>query len=287
MNRISYLLLALLLFLLPEFVHAADGIAVPMQLNFQEPATPVMERLAGLSHYLHILITVICVFVLVLLIYIVFRFNVKSNPVPSKTTHNTLLEIAWTTVPILILVAIAIPSLKLHYYMDRSEKADMTLKVIGRQWYWEYEYPDHGVTFESRLIPDKDIKPELGQHRLLSVDNPVVVPVNAVVRVLVTGGDVLHSWAMPSFGIKTDAIPGRLNETWFQATRVGNFYGQCSELCGVDHGFMPIHIRVVSLEEFAGWVTGQGGKMPAAANDNMPSAPAPQASATVKEKPHT
>ena len=266
-RTLSFLALALTA---PSLAHAADGFAVPYQLNFQEAATPVMERLTSLHHFLLIIITLATLLVLGLMIWVVIRFNAKANPVPSRTTHNTLLEILWTGIPILVLVAIAIPSLKLHYYMDRSEKADMTLKAIGRQWYWEYEYPDNGITFESRLIRDKDIKPELGQHRLLSVDNPIVVPVNATVRVLVTGGDVIHSWAMPAFGVKTDAVPGRLNESWFKATRTGNFYGQCSELCGVDHGFMPIHVRVVEQAEFAEWVASQKGHMPAAATAPKP-----------------
>lgn len=231
------------------------GMALPWQLNFQPAATPVMERLENLHHFLLIVITVITLFVLALLAVIIVKFNRRANPNPSKNAHNTLLEIVWTTIPVLILVVIAIPSLKLTYFMDRTEQADMTLKVIGRQWYWEYEYPDQKISFESRIVPEEELKP--GQPRLLAVDRPLYIPVDTTVRVLVTGGDVIHSWAMPAFGVKTDAVPGRLNETWFKAEKTGVFYGQCSELCGVDHGFMPIELHVVTKEEFNAWVKSQ------------------------------
>ena len=232
---------------------AYEGIAKPWQLNFQEAATPVMEQLENMHDLLLVMCFAISIFVLVMLVYISMRFSRKKNPVPSKNTHNTRLEIIWTTIPILILVAIAIPSLRLHYFMERSVDTEMTLKVVGYQWYWHYEYPDAGgVNFDSYIIKDKDLKPS--EHRLLAVDNRLVVPVDTKIKVLVTGADVIHAFAIPAFGIKRDAIPGRLNETWFKATKIGTFYGQCSELCGVGHGFMPIVVDVVSKEDFAKWI---------------------------------
>ena len=194
------------------------------------------------------MITVITLFVLALLIIVVVKFNAKANPVPSRTTHNTLIEVAWTLIPVLILVGIAVPSFRLLFLQLDIPKADLTIKATGKQWYWSYAYPDNGkFEFDSLLAQDK-------QPRLLGVDNEMVVPVNKVVRVQTTGADVIHSFAVPAFGIKIDAIPGRLNETWFKATKTGMFYGQCSELCGKDHAFMPIAVRVVSDQEFATWV---------------------------------
>lgn len=229
------------------------GMAKPWQMNFQPPATPVMEKLEGLHHYLLILISVIVAFVMGLLAYVCVRFSKKNNPTPSKNTHNTLIEILWTVVPVMILVGIAIPSLRLHYYMDRAVDPEMTLKITGYQWYWGYEYPDYdGLAYEAYIKKDEELKP--GEPRLLSTDKPVVIPVDTTVRVLLTAADVIHSWAMPAFGVKTDAVPGRLNETWFKATRPGIYYGQCSELCGVNHGFMPIEIHVVEKDVFQQWV---------------------------------
>jgi cytochrome c oxidase subunit 2 len=226
--------------------------AKPWQLSYQDAATPVAERVHSFHDILLVLITAISVFVLALLIYVMVRFNAKANPTPSRTTHNTLIEVLWTVVPIMILVGIAVPSFKLLYFEDRIAKPDMTLKVTGHQWYWSYAYPDQGnIAFDSLMVPDDQIKP--GQFRLLETDNRIVVPVDANVRVLVTADDVLHSWAVPAFGVKLDAVPGRLNETWFRATRTGTYYGQCSELCGVNHGFMPIAVEVVSKEAFANW----------------------------------
>lgn len=235
----------------------AVGIAKPWQLGFQDAASPVMERLSNLHNGLLLYTIVgICIFVIALTFYIAIRFNRRANPVASKTTHNMLLEIVWTIIPVLILVAIFIPSIRAHYFMERSPEADLTLKVTGRQWYWSYEYPDFGnFGYDSYMVKDEDLKP--GQHRLLEVDNRVVVPVNAVVRVQMTGADVIHAWAVPALGVKRDAVPGRLNETWFQATKEGVFYGQCSELCGVGHGFMPIAVEVVSREAFDTWVRGK------------------------------
>ena len=220
----------------------------PWEWTLQESATPVMDKITSFHTLLVWIITIITLFVLALLIMVVVKFNAKANPVPSKTTHNTLIEVAWTLIPVLILVAIAVPSFRLLFQQLDIPKADLTVKVTGKQWYWSYAYPDNGkFEFDSLMAQDK--KP-----RLLGVDNEMVVPVNKVIRIQTTGADVIHAFAVPSFGIKIDSIPGRLNETWFKATKTGWFYGQCSELCGKDHAFMPIAVRVVSDQEFAAWV---------------------------------
>ena len=224
------------------------GQPAPWEFRLQESASPVMDSIASFHDYLSVLITVITLFVMVLLAIVVVKFNAKANPVPSKTTHNTLIEVAWTLIPVLILVSVAVPSFRLLFEELDIPKADLTVKATGKQWYWSYAYPDNGkFEFDSLLATDK-------MPRLLGVDNELVVPVNKVVRVQVTGADVIHSFAVPAFGIKIDAIPGRLNETWFKATKTGMFYGQCSELCGKDHAFMPISVRVVTDQEFAAWV---------------------------------
>jgi cytochrome c oxidase subunit 2 len=218
------------------------------EYTLQEAATPVMESISWFHNMLLWIITVITLFVLALLVIVVVKFNAKANPVPSRTTHNTLIEVAWTLIPVLILVGIAVPSFRLLFEQLDVPKADLTVKATGKQWYWSYAYPDNGkFEFDSLMAQDK--KP-----RLLGVDNEMVVPVNKVVRVQTTGADVIHSFAVPAFGIKIDAVPGRLNETWFKATKLGMFYGQCSELCGKDHAFMPIAVRVVNDQEFAAWV---------------------------------
>lgn len=236
----------------------ADGIPQPGQITFQPAASPVMEQIDSLHTFMLWIITAMTLLVMGLIGFICYRFSEKRNPVPSKTTHNTMLEVVWTGIPVLILFVIAIPSLKLLYFSDRIEEAEFTLKVVGHQWYWSYEYPDHGnFGFDSNMVEDKDLKP--GQHRLLEVDKEVVVPVDANIRVLITAADVMHSWAVPALALKKDAVPGRLNETWFKVTRPGVYYGQCSELCGVRHAFMPIVIRAVSREEFNEWVTASGG----------------------------
>lgn len=230
-----------------------SGQPSPWQLNYQDAATPLMHSTAKLHDVLLVVIFAISILVLVLLLYVIWRFRAAKNPKPSKITHNTVLEVIWTTIPIIVLVLIAFPSLKLIYFQDRVPEAEMTIKAIGRQWYWSYEYPDHGnFTFDAYLIQDSDLKP--GQPRLLSTDNHVVVPVDTTVRVLVTASDVLHAWAVPAFGVKKDATPGRVNETWFRVEREGMFYGQCSELCGANHGFMPISVEVVSKAAFLAWV---------------------------------
>jgi cytochrome c oxidase subunit 2 len=224
------------------------GQPAPWEYTLQESATPVMDYIIWFHNWLLGTITVITLFVLVLLILVVVKFNARSNPVPSRTTHNTLIEVAWTLFPVLILVAIAVPSFRLLFLELDVPKADLTIKATGKQWYWSYAYPDNGK-FEFDSLMSQDKKP-----RLLGVDNEMVVPVNKVIRVQTIGADVIHAFAVPAFGIKIDAIPGRLNETWFKATKTGMFYGQCSELCGKDHAFMPIAVRVVSDQEFASWV---------------------------------
>ncbi len=226
------------------------------QLGWQAPASPVSERIYALHDELLVIITLITVFVLGLLLYVMVRFNAKNHPVPSKATHNTLIEVIWTVAPVLILVAIAIPSFKLLYYMDKNPHATMTLKVTGHQWYWSYEYPDQGgIAFNSNMLDDDTVKKE-GKPRLLSVDNPVVVPVGTVIRVLVTGTDVIHSWFVPSIGVQEYAIEGRVNEAWMQLDKPGTYYGQCNQICGINHPFMPIEIHAVSADDFAKWVEG-------------------------------
>ena len=224
----------------------------PWQLGFQEAATQNMSMITDFNNFLLYLMTAITVFVLGLMVYVMLRFNAKANPDPSKTTHNTLVEIVWTVVPILILVIIAIPSFRLLYFQRDIPEADMTVKAVGYQWYWGYEYPDHGdFAFDSLMLSDEE---RGDQPRLLATDTAMVVPVDTTVCVVVTAADVLHAFAMPAFGLKIDAVPGRLNETWFRAEKTGTFYGQCSELCGIRHAFMPIRIEVVSKQEFAAWV---------------------------------
>jgi cytochrome c oxidase subunit 2 len=197
-------------------------------------------------------IIAISVFVLFLMIYVCIRFRASKNPNPSKTTHNVAVEVLWTLIPCLILIVMAVPSFKILYKQDTIPKADVTVKAVGYQWYWGYEYPDENIIFESYMIKEDELKDN--QPRLLTVDNEVVVPVNKVVKVLITANDVLHAWALPSFGVKRDAVPGRINETWFKAEKVGTYYGQCSELCGIQHAFMPITVRVVTDEEYAIWL---------------------------------
>ncbi len=223
------------------------------QLGFQPAATSLMKDLAWLHDYILLpVIIAISVFVLFLLIYIVIKFRESKNPQPSKTTHNTLLEVVWTVIPCLILVVIAVPSFKLLYKQEVIPKADVTIKAIGYQWYWGYEYPDEKIAFESVMIESKNLKP--GQLRLLSTDTKIVIPVNKVVKVLITSNDVNHAWTVPAFGVKKDAIPGKVNQIWFNVEKEGVYYGQCSELCGIKHAFMPIEVHVVSDEKYAAWL---------------------------------
>jgi cytochrome c oxidase subunit 2 len=231
---------------------ALEGQPAPWQLGFQPAASPVMDQIHAFHTYVTIIITVIALFVLGLLVYVMARFNERRNPHPTRTTHNTPLEIAWTVVPVLILVAIAIPSFRLLFAQYDFPKPDLTITATGNQWYWTYEYPDQGITFDSIMVPEADLK--AGQPRLLTVDREVVVPVNKNIVVGLKSNDVIHDWAVPSFGVKLDAVPGRLQTTWFRAEREGVFYGQCSELCGRNHAFMPIAVRVVSEAEFADWL---------------------------------
>jgi len=232
---------------------AGLGQPTPWQIGLQQAATPVMADIIGFHTFVLWIITAITVFVLALLLIIMIRFNARSNPTPSRTTHNTPLEVVWTIVPVIILVLIAVPSFRLLFTETDVPTPDLTVKVTGKQWYWSYAYPDNGnFEFDSLLVQDKDLKP--GDLRLLTVDNEMVVPVNKVVHVLVTGADVIHSFSVPSFGIKIDAVPGRINETWFKATVTGMFHGQCSQLCGKDHSFMPITVRVTDDKDFTAWV---------------------------------
>lgn len=222
-------------------------------MGMQDAATSSAQRIHEFHDMLLIIITGIVIFVFLLLAFVVLRYNKRANKTPSKVTHNVLLEIIWTAIPVIILIIIAIPSFKLLYKNDRIENPEMTLKITGYQWYWGYEYPDHeGISFNSYMVPTEELKE--GQKRLLSTDNVVVLPVETDIAILVTANDVIHSWAIPSFGVKIDAIPGQTNETWFRIDKPGVYYGQCSELCGKDHSYMPIEIHAVSKEEFKAWV---------------------------------
>ena len=247
------LILNILLFITPTCLLAEQP--KDWQLGFQKAASSGMEDIVWFHDYMLVpIITAITVFVLFLVVYACIRFRASRNPNPSTTTHNVAVEVLWTLIPCLILIVMAVPSFKILYKQDAIPKADVTVKAIGYQWYWGYEYPDENIIFDSYMIETKDLKKD--QPRLLAVDNEVVVPVNKVVKVLITANDVLHAWALPSFGVKRDAVPGRINETWFKAEKVGTYYGQCSELCGIKHAFMPITVRVVSDEEYQEWLTG-------------------------------
>ncbi|MBX9908570.1 MAG: cytochrome c oxidase subunit II [Beijerinckiaceae bacterium] len=243
---------------------AATGMPSPWQLNLQNPVTEVAAYINWFHDWLNVIIFIISIFVLGLLIYVAWRFNEKANPTPSKTTHNALLEVAWTVIPVLILVVIAIPSFRLLKLQLEIPQADVTVKVTGKQWYWSYEYPqDAGAfTFDSIMLDETQRAEAIRTNKiaaaeapkLLAVDNEAVVPVGKVVRVQVTAADVIHKFTVPSFGVKIDAIPGRLNETWFKADREGIYYGQCSFICGQNHAYMPIAFRVVSAERYAAWL---------------------------------
>ena len=223
------------------------------QLGFQKAASQGMEDIVWFHDYMLLpIITAITVFVLFLLLYTCIRYRASRNKVASTTSHNTLVEVLWTLIPCLILIVMAVPSFKVLYSQDTIPKADVTIKAVGYQWYWGYEYPDENIIFDSYMVDEKDLKEN--QPRLLTVDNEIYVPVNKVIKVMITANDVLHAWALPSFGVKRDAIPGRINETWFKADRTGTFYGQCSELCGIKHAFMPITVNVVSENEYNQWL---------------------------------
>ena len=240
---------------------------VDWKLGFQPAATSSAERIQDFHGLLMIIITGITIFVTLLLIFVVLRYNKHVNKTPSKVTHNVLLEIVWTVVPIVILIIIAIPSFKILYKNDRIVEPEMTLKITGYQWYWGYEYPDQdGLTFDSRMVATEDLRPD--QKRLLSTDNVVVLPIETDIAILVTSNDVIHAWAIPAFGVKIDTVPGRTNETWFRIDKPGVYYGQCSELCGKDHSFMPIEVHAVTKEEFKAWTL--RAKEEFSANDNFP-----------------
>lgn len=227
---------------------------LPWQLGMQPSVTPVRDHIDALHNELLVIITLITLFVLALLLYVIVRFNSRRNPVPSRTTHNTLIEVIWTVVPVLILVIIAVPSFKLMYFDDKAQHADMTLKVTGHQWYWSYEYPDQGsLTFDSNMVPEEEAV-KAGRPRLLAVDNPVVVPVGTTIRILVTGTDVIHSWFLPAAGVQEYAVIGRINESWMNIEKEGTYYGQCNQICGINHPFMPIEVHAVSKADFAKWL---------------------------------
>lgn len=249
----------------PAFA-AIDGQPVDGELGFQPPASPVMERISWFhDNYLLWILTVITLFVTLLLLIVIFRFNRRANPKPATFAHNTLLEVIWTAIPVLILVAIAVPSFRLLFFAEEvPQDVDLTVKATGYQWYWGYEYPDQEIPeYISTVLKDEDLGADYfgnKQPRLLATDNDLVVPVGKTVRVIVTAGDVIHNFAIPSMGLKVDAIPGRLNEAWFRAERTGMFYGQCSELCGIGHAYMPISVRVVEQDEFDRWVRSKTGQ---------------------------
>ena len=240
--------------LLVSLAFAEVGLSENWQLSFQEPATDLMSDVISFHSYILMpIITGISILVLFLLLYIAFRFNSSRNQTASNTTHNTVVEILWTVIPVVLLIIIAIPSFRLLYVSETIPKADLTIKAIGNQWYWSYEYPDYGdIVFDANMLNDDELSdPKL---RLLETDTQIVVPVNKVVKLQITSNDVLHAWTIPAFGVKMDAVPGRLNETWFKANQEGLFYGQCSELCGPKHAFMPINVKVVSEKEFEDWI---------------------------------
>jgi len=256
MFHVKHLLAFLTIGLVPLLAVSTYGNAPePWQLGFQIPATPTMERIESLHNILLIIITGIAALVFGLIGYIVCRYRASKNKSPSTRSHNPVLEIIWTTVPVLILVFIAFPSFKLMFYLDKVPEPEVTIKISGGMWYWNYEYPEYGIEFDSRIVKEQDLSD--GQFRLLTVDNQLVVPVNTNVRLLFTSSDVIHSWGVPAFGVKKDCVPGRLNEAWINVTREGTFYGQCYELCGMDHGFMPITVHAVPKQEFEQWLQQQ------------------------------
>ncbi|HKS87886.1 MAG TPA: cytochrome c oxidase subunit II [Stellaceae bacterium] len=252
------------------------------ELGFQPSATPVHDRMTAFHHELLIIITLITVFVLGLLLYVMVRFHHSRNPKPTQITHNAVVEITWTVVPVIILLAIFFPSIGLMYYMDRVPKADMTIKATGNQWFWNYAYADQKIAFDSNIVDAKDLK--AGQPRLLTVDNPLVVPVGATVRVQVTGvaGGVIHSWFIPSFGVQEYAVPGRLNETWFRVEKPGTYYGECNQICGINHSRMPIEVQALSKPDFDKWLTGAKTKFAS----NPPDDNAIVAAAAAASRPH-
>jgi cytochrome c oxidase subunit 2 len=259
MKKINLFILSTfsLLSLIPLYATSAlaDDAARPTQLGLRAAVSPQMERITTFHDgILMWVITIIVVLVTGLLIWVAIRYNAKSNPTPSKTTHHVMLEVLWTVLPVVILIVIAVPSFKMLYYLDRVEEPEMTLKVTGHQWYWEYTYQDGDeINFASYMIPEDEIDESKGQRRLLSTDNKVVLPIDTNIRILITAENVIHAFTVPAFGFKKDAVPGRLNETWVRIDKVGTYFGQCSEICGTNHAYMPIEIEAVTKEEFQKW----------------------------------
>ena len=242
-------------FILGIFAASVAGAAQPepWQIGLQEPAGSIAQKATDLHNLLLIIISLISVFVLALLVYVGWRFRRDANPTPSKTTHNTTIEILWTVVPVLILVVIAVPSFRLLYYMDETKNAEMVIKVTGNQWYWNYEYMDDQIAFDSYMLSDDELQP--GQPRLLSVDNPLVVPANTKIKMLVTGNDVMHSFFVPSLAVQTYALIGRINEVWIDVPEgEKTYYGQCNQICGVNHSFMPIVVKAMAKKEYQAWL---------------------------------
>ena len=242
-------------FILGIFAASVAGAAQPepWQIGLQEPAGSIAQKATDLHNLLLIIISLISVFVLALLVYVGWRFRRDANPTPSKTTHNTTIEILWTVIPVLILVVIAVPSFRLLYYMDETKNAEMVIKVTGNQWYWNYEYMDDQIAFDSYMLKDDELQP--GQPRLLSVDNPLVVPANTKIKMLVTGNDVMHSFFVPSLAVQTYAFIGRVNEVWIDVPEgEKTYYGQCNQICGVNHSFMPIVVKAMAKEEYQAWL---------------------------------
>ncbi|MCD8563052.1 MAG: cytochrome c oxidase subunit II [Alphaproteobacteria bacterium] len=256
MMNLRTFLSGLALFLLSCAAASQAMAAYPLDwhINLQDAASTSAEHIHHFHDFMVWVISAITLFVLVLLLWVMIRYNKRANPSPSRVSHNTLIEIIWTVIPVVILIVISTQSLPLLYYTDRSETPDMTLKVTGYQWYWGYEYPDQGdISFLSNMVPDSEINKDAGQQRNLSTDNVVVLPVEKNISIQTTAADVIHSWAVPAFGVKKDTVPGRLNETWVRITKPGVYYGQCSELCGKNHAFMPIEVHAVSSEQFNHW----------------------------------
>ncbi len=268
MKKLNLWLLTAFSFISSLSVANADDAATPLQLGLRAAASPQMERIIDFhDNLLMYVITAIVIFVTGLMLWVIIRYNKKANPEPSKTTHHVMLEILWTVLPVVILIVIAIPSFKMLYYLDRTENPEMTLKITGYQWYWGYEYLDHdNLTFTSNMIPEDEIDESKGQKRLLSTDNVVVLPIDTNIAIQITAADVLHAFTIPAFGVKKDAVPGRLNETWVRIEKPGTYFGQCSEICGINHAYMPIEIKAVPKEEFEAWLV--KAKEEHASNDN-------------------
>jgi cytochrome c oxidase subunit 2 len=260
MTKLSAFLMAFVASIIPTQVFAEDGYASSWQLGLQVANSPIKKEIHEFHNLLLIIITAITLVVTALLAWVVVRYRKKDGKKPAAFAHNTIIEIIWTIVPVIILIVIAIPSIRILYMEDRIPEPELTIKTTGYQWYWGYEYMDYdGLEFLAYPIADEDIDTDAGQKRLLSTDNPVVVPINTNIQILVTAGDVLHAFALPSAGIKRDAVPGRLNETWMRLERTGTYYGQCSEICGTGHAYMPIEIKAVEKEEFEAWTKSMGG----------------------------